>query len=198
MTPGVLLALVGFIFACSVTPGPNNAMLLASGVNFGFRRTLPHMAGIALGCAVMVLLVGMGLGEVFATMPALYAVLRYVGAAYLLWLAWRIARADPLRTGEARGRPMSLLAAAAFQWANPKAWVMVVGAVTTYTPRQDFRTNVLLVALLFVAVNVPSIAVWAGFGTAMRHLLDRPWRVRLFNRAMALLLVLSLFPILEG
>ncbi len=198
MTTDLLLALAGFAFVTSVTPGPNNMMLLASGVNFGFRRTVPHIVGIASGCVFMVVMVGLGLGGLFAAFPLAYSVLRIVGAIYLLVLAWHIARAGELRVGSGGARPMSFLGAAAFQWVNPKAWVMVVGAVTTYVPREAFFANLLVVAVLFAAINLPSVAVWAGFGVALRRVLDRPWRRRAFNVGMAGLLVVSLYPLLEG
>ncbi len=198
MSTDLLLALAGFIFVASVTPGPNNAMLLASGVNHGFLRTLPHMAGISIGCVVMVILVGFGLGGVLAASPLLYGLLRYAGAIYLLVLAWKIARsAGSISTPGGRDRPMRFLGAAAFQWVNPKAWIIVVGAVTTYAPRQHFLRNVLVVALLFGLINIPTIALWAGCGSAMRRVLDRPSRIRSFNLTMAALLVLSLYPILR-
>ncbi len=193
----MLLAFMGFAFATSITPGPNNTMLLASGVNHGFVRTIPHILGITAGCAVMVLLVGVGLGRVFASMPLLYAGLRYVGAAYLLWLAWKIAHAGPIQPGSRQARPMGFLQAAAFQWINPKAWVMVVGAVTTYAPREGFLGGVALIAILMILVNAPSICLWAGFGMALRRWLTHPGHVRAFNVTMALLLVLSLYPMLE-
>ena len=193
-----MLAFVGFAFASSITPGPNNAMLLASGVNYGFRRTLPHVAGISLGCVLMLVLVGLGLGRVFAAVPLIYGVLRYVGAAYLLWLAWTIARAGPMAGRPAGGRPMTFWQAAAFQWVNPKAWIMVVGAVTTYAPRDALAQDVVVLAVLLGLVNLPSICVWAGCGTALRPFLSHPGRVQVFNRAMALLLVLSLLPVLRS
>ncbi len=199
MTPALLLAFVGFALVSSITPGPNNTMLLASGVNYGFRRTMPHIAGISLGCMVMLLLVGLGLGQAFAAVPRLYDALRYTGAAYLLWLAWKIATAGTEATEAAGGRrPLTFWQAAAFQWVNPKAWVMVVGAVSTYAPRDEFGQGVAVLALLLGLVNVPSICVWAGFGTALRPWLSHPGRRRVFNVAMALLLVLSILPMLEG
>ncbi len=199
MTPALLVAFAGFAFVSSITPGPNNTMLLASGVNYGFRRTLPHIAGISLGCMVMLLLVGLGLGQVFAAVPQLYDVLRYAGAAYLLWLAWKIATAGMMTDqGTGGGRPLTFWQAAAFQWVNPKAWILVVGAVSTYAPREDFGRNVVVLAVLLGLVNAPSICVWAGFGTALRPFLSHPRRVRVFNVAMALLLLLSLLPMLEG
>lgn len=199
MTADVLLAFVGFAVATSITPGPNNMMLLASGANFGFWRTIPHIAGIAFGCLLMVLLVGLGLGAVFTTYPVLFRGLRYVGAAYLLLLAWRIAGSGPLQGGAGGdGRPMRFYQAAAFQWVNPKAWVMAVGAVTTYTPRDGFLINLLIIAVMFALINLPSVAVWAGFGTALRGALNHPARLRAFNVTMALLLVASLYPVLSG
>ena len=199
MTPALLLAFVGFAFVSSITPGPNNTMLLASGANYGFRRTVPHIAGISLGCVFMLLLVGFGLGQAFAAVPWLYGVLRWVGAAYLLWLAWKIATAGTVKDHDAsNGRPLTFWQAAAFQWVNPKAWVMVVGAASTYAPREDFGRGVVVLALLLGLVNVPSICVWAGFGTALRPWLSQPRRARAFNAVMALLLVLSLLPMLGG
>jgi len=194
---GLLLAFAGFAFVSSITPGPNNAMLLASGVNYGFRRTVPHIAGISLGCVAMVLLVGLGLEQAFAAVPQLYDVLRYTGAAYLLWLAWKIARAEPVVEGASGGRPMTFCQAAAFQWINPKAWVIVVGAVGTYAPRDGFGYNVIALAVLLGVIMVPSISVWAGFGTVLRPLLCQRGYVRILNITMALLLVLSLVPILK-
>lgn len=197
MTPALLLAFAGFAFVSSITPGPNNTMLLASGANYGFRRTVPHIAGISLGCMAMLLVVGLGLGQAFAAVPLLYDVLRYAGAAYLLWLAWKIATAGTVKDhGDGSGRPLTFWQAAAFQWVNPKAWVMVVGAASTYAPRDDFGRGVVVLAALLGLVNAPSICVWAGFGTALRPWLSQPRRVRVFNVGMALLLVLSLLPML--
>lgn len=190
-----LLALVAFAFVTAITPGPNNTMVLASGVTFGFRRSVPHMLGIACGVSVMVAAVGLGLGGLLRTYPALYLILRWVGTAYLLTLAWRIARMETTKAGGIARAPLGFLGAAVFQWVNPKAWVMVLGAVTTYTPRDADVRNVLVVALVFGLVALPSVGVWAGFGTALRRLLASPGRVRAFNRAMALLLVLSLYPL---
>jgi threonine/homoserine/homoserine lactone efflux protein len=198
MTADLLLALVGFALVTSITPGPNNAMLLASGVNFGFRRSLPHMAGICAGCALMLPLVGLGLGGLFAAMPVLYVMLRYAGAAYLLVLAWKIARSGAPKPGGAAARPFGFMQALAFQFVNPKAWIMMVGAVTTYTPYGSYLRNIMIVTAVFALVMLPSIAVWAGCGVAMRRLLSNPARVRAFNITMALLLVASLYPLLGG
>ena len=193
----LLLGFALFALVTSITPGPNNTMLLASGVNFGFHRTIPHMLGITCGFFVLVLAVGFGLGAVFQTYPLLYTVLRYVGAAYLLYLAWKIAHSGPVSENEKGGsKPISYLGAAAFQWVNPKAWIMAIGAISTYTPMQGYFTNVIVIAAVFALINLPSVGVWAGCGTLLRNVLkDRRW-LRLFNWGMALLLVASLYPLL--
>ncbi|HYE00963.1 MAG TPA: LysE family translocator [Alphaproteobacteria bacterium] len=198
MTPDLLLALAAFAFVTSITPGPNNIMLLASGANFGFRRTVPHLLGIMTGGFAMLLALGFGLGGLFVAVPELHMVLRYLGGAYLLYLAWKIAGSGAVKPGGGAERPMTLLQAAAFQWVNPKAWVMKLGAITTYTPQDGFFVNILVVGLVFYLVNLPSIASWAGFGVAMRRLLSSPAQVRAFNITMAALLVLSLYPLVTG
>lgn len=193
----LLTAFVLFAFVSSITPGPNNTMLLASGVNFGVRRSIPHALGISVGFMVMVLGVGFGLGEVFKAWPALYTVLRYAGAAYLLYLAWKIATSGPIAGESAATRkPLSFLGAAAFQWVNPKAWVMAIGAITTYTPAQGYVVNVIVIAALFALVNLPSVGIWVMFGSALRRVLQNPRWLMLFNVLMALLLVISLYPLL--
>lgn len=195
MTPTLLLALLGFAFVTTVTPGPNNVMLMASGANFGFRRTVPHMLGIALGVSLMALLVGLGLMALFEATPVLGRVLRVVSVLYLLWLAWRIATAAPIRDRPAQARPMTGLQAAAFQWVNPKAWAMCLSAVTIYAPDRSLA-SVLIVAGAFALVSLPAISVWAWLGTVIRAWLSSPTRLRVFNLTMAGLLVLSLYPML--
>lgn len=198
MSFDIFAALVAFAFVSSVTPGPNNFMLLASGVNFGFRRTVPHMFGIAGGFTSLLLAVGFGLGALLAAFPALHLVLKVAGGAYLLYLAWRIAMSRSLDTKEGRdGRPMTFLEAAAFQWVNPKAWMMAVTAMAIYTSPQAPVLSVLLVALAFTLVNFPSVSIWAGFGTAMRGFLADPVRLKWFNIGMGLLLAASLWPMLR-
>jgi threonine/homoserine/homoserine lactone efflux protein len=196
MSETMLIALATFCFVSSITPGPNNMMLLASGANFGFRRTLPHLLGVTLGFGAMVLAVGFGLGGVFSAYPALYDVLRIVGAAYMLWLAYRIATASGLGDGEAAGRPMSFLEAVAFQWINPKAWAMSLGAITAFVVPGEFVAGVIVVTLVFTAINLPCVASWAGFGVVLRRALDKPWTLRAFNVTMAVLLVASIAPML--
>ena len=187
-------ALLIFTFVMTVTPGPNTMMLLASGVNFGFRATVPHMAGITLGFGLMTVLVGMGLGEVFKLYPVLYKALSYAGAAYMLYLAWKIAMTRSMGEGKAGSRPMTFLQAAAFQWINPKAWVMAVTAITTYTIPSAYTFSVFLLTAMFMAMAVPGCSVWVLFGTGVRRWLENPVRLRVFNVAMASLLVLSLVP----
>ena len=194
MTHDLFLALLGFAFVTSVTPGPNNMMLLASGVNFGVRRTLPHMLGISIGHAVMVFLVGLGVAGVFAAYPLALTGLKVAAVGYMLWLAWKIARSGAPGEGRAAGRPMTFLQAAAFQWVNPKAWAMALGAVAAYVPAPSVGAYA-LVAVVFAGVNLPSVAVWAAAGQGLRRWLDGPGRLRLFNWGMAGLLVASLWPV---
>jgi len=196
MSSELLWALLLFVVVTLFTPGPNNTMLMTTGLNFGFRRGLPHLWGVALGFAVMVLAVGLGLGALFQAYPAAYAVLKYAGAAYLLYLAWQIATAGEFKEGAARGRPISFLEAAAFQWLNPKGWVMAVGAVSTYAAVAAFPFNMLLMAGLFGSLGILSSATWLGFGTGLKRVLTSPGAVRAVNITMALLLVASLWPIL--
>ena len=197
MAPDLLLALAAYAFVTSVTPGPNNIMLLASGVNFGFRRTLPHMLGIALGHAFMVFVVGVGLVGVFISYPPARIALTVISIGYMLWLAWKIAHAAPPDGSTTKGRPLTFLQAAAFQWVNPKAWIMSLGAVTLYAPGQEWL-SVAWVAGVFVLVNFPSVSVWALAGVGLRRLLQRPDLLRGFNYTMAALLILSLYPVIFG
>lgn len=198
MPHDLLLALMLYAFVSSITPGPNNLMLLASGVNFGFRRTIPHMLGIGAGFTVMTLLVGLGLAGLFTAWPPARTLLAVVSVAYLLWLAWKIAHAaPPAADAPATGRPLSFLQAAAFQWVNPKAWTMALTACTLYAPGAD-GSSVLVVALVFGAVNLPCVSSWAGLGSALRGWLADPARLRLFNRTMAALLVATLWPVLAA
>lgn len=195
MSLNLLFALVGFAFVTSVTPGPNNMLLLASGVNFGFRRTLPHMLGVSLGHALMVFLIGIGLAQVFRQWPVLDLVLKVLAVVYMLWLAWKIAHAAAPREGQAGGRPFSFLQAAAFQWVNPKAWAMALTAITVYSGGGGLAA-MLLVAIVFCCVNLPSVAIWAYAGERLRICLTTPRRLRTFNWTMAVLLLASLWPLL--
>ncbi|WP_064711585.1 LysE family translocator [Rhizobium bangladeshense] len=190
-------ALVLFAFTTSITPGPNNMMLFASGVNFGFRRTIPHMFGIGAGFFSLLIGVGLGLGALLHTVPAVYTALKFAGGAYLVWIAWKIASSRSLSEGRSVATPMSFLSAAVFQWINPKAWVMAVTAMATYTNPELYLASVLIVGLAFAVVNVPSVSTWAGFGSALREWLSDPVRLKWFNITMAVLLVASLWPMLK-
>src|SRR5690606_3083475 len=178
------LSLALFVFVNSITPGPNNVMLTAAGAVFGYRRCLPQLCGISLGAAIMVLLVGAGLGTLFDKIPTAYTVLKYAGAAYLVYLAWRIAMTRSVSNGAARGRPFTFLEAAAFQWVNPKAWIMVVGMVAAYMPPVYPTHELLLAAVVLAAVNYPSISVWTLFGTAVGRLMHSPKSIQTFNMGM--------------
>ncbi len=196
MNPDLLLALIGFAFVSSITPGPNNMMLLASGVNFGMRSTMPHMMGVCLGFTLMLVIVGLGLGAAMLAVPLLHTALKIGSGGYLLWLAWSLARSGSLGGSQAGARPMRFIEAALFQWINPKAWVMAVTAMAVYTLPEAMVTSVLLVSGLFGAINLPCIAVWVGFGVGLRGFLEDPFRLRVFNIIMAVLLLLSTMPLL--
>ena len=194
----VLLPLAAFIFVSSITPGPNNVMLTASGANFGYQRSVPHMLGISVGATLMLLVVRAGLGAVFARWPQLYTLLQWVGAAYLVWLAWKIATAGRVQTGQAKPQPLNFWQAAAFQWVNPKAWLMSVGVVAAYTSPTAYWASLALGAGVMLVVNYPCISVWTLFGSVIGRWLQSPRALQMFNGAMAVLLLLSLYPLLAG
>ena len=195
MNTELLTALALFAFVTSITPGPNNLMLMASGANYGFRRTIPHMLGIGIGFTVMLLLVGAGLIRVFGEWPLAHDVLKVVSVAYLLWLAWKIATATGPAEGRAGGRPITFLQAAAFQWVNPKAWAMALTAITAYAPDRGMLA-IVVVALIFGAINLPSVSTWTLVGQQMARFLTSHARRRTFNWTMATLLMASLMPVL--
>ena len=195
MNTELLTALALFAFVTSITPGPNNLMLMASGANYGFRRTIPHMLGIGIGFTVMLLLVGAGLIRVFDEWPLAHDVLKVVSVAYLLWLAWKIATATGPAEGRAGGRPITFLQAAAFQWVNPKAWAMALTAITAYAPDRGMLA-IVVVALIFGAINLPSVSTWTLVGQQMARFLTSHARRRTFNWTMATLLIASLMPVL--
>lgn len=187
---------VPFAISMTASPGPNNVMVTASATNFGFRRTLPQILGFALGLWVMILLVGIGFGRVLEAFPILHEGLKYAGAAYLLYLAWRIATSSAPGEVAGKERPLSFLEAALFQWLNPKAWVVTLGAVTTYTnPARDLLAQALIISAVFGVICLPSVSAWALFGEAAARLLKTPASLRLFNYTMAGLLVLSIVTI---
>lgn len=200
MTQSLFLALTAFALVSSITPGPNNLMLMASGTNFGFARTVPHMLGVAIGFTLMIVLVGAGLVTVIGLVPGALVAIKWLSIAYLLYLAWKIATAvpKPLVAGKAAGKPMTFVQAALFQWINPKAWTMALTAVSAYIPASDPRTGLVIVALVFGTINLPSVGLWAAMGVSLRRFLSDPRRLRVFNVAAALTLVATLYPVVFG
>lgn len=197
MSPELLLPLLGFAVVSSITPGPNNTMMMVSGLNYGLKRSVPHLLGICCGFAFLIFATGLGLHVVFEQVPMLQTILKYAGAIYLLWLAWKLAHAAPMSSGQTElSKPMGFWGAAAFQWINPKAWVMALGALTTYLPQGFAVSEVLLMAGLFWVVGIFCVGSWAVFGVAMRSVLQNPRSVRIFNVVMALALVATLYPLL--
>ncbi|WP_088348390.1 MULTISPECIES: LysE family translocator [Rhodomicrobium] len=188
-----LLPLTLFALASSVTPGPNNVMLTASGAAFGFRRSLPHMLGITIGFPVMIFAVGLGLGTIFIRYTQVHLALKLVGAAYLLYLAWRVAQAGQPDGGDANARPLSFLEAAAFQWVNPKAWMMAVSSIPAFTTvGGNYYAELLVICLVFAVITVPTCTLWCLFGVAIRQLIRTPGTARIVNLSLAGLVALSI------
>ncbi len=189
-------AIILFAIVSCVTPGPNNTMIMTSGLNYGIRRSLPHYSGICLGFPIMVVAVGLGLAGVFELYPQLHTGLKIVGAAYLTYLAWKIASAPVTAMNTTAGKPFSFLQAAGFQWVNPKAWALAVGATVAYTTGDaSYAMQVSIIAAIFLVFGAPCILLWLWFGSALKSVLQQPASVRLFNLAMALLLMASLWPV---
>lgn len=190
------MSMVLFAFVTSVTPGPNNMMLLASGVNFGVRPTVPHMLGISCGHFIMLIAVGLGLGELFIRMPFIYPMMKVLGMAYMFYLAWGLVRSGALKTQASAvnegAKPLGFWGAAAFQWVNPKAWVMTLGYFATYLPQDASVALIASASLVFSLVNLPCIGAWTLMGARLRHYLEVGLYRRIFNGTMALLLVASM------
>ncbi|MEL6338881.1 MAG: LysE family translocator [Myxococcota bacterium] len=192
------LALSLFAWVASVTPGPNNLMLLASGTNYGFRRTIPHLLGVNLGFTLMLVLVGTGVMQVFRVFPPAFLVLKVLAFGYLLYLAYRVATAEPgfnsTEPAANERQPFSFIEAVLFQWVNPKAWTMALTANTTFVHEPGSVAGIAVLALVFAAMNLPAISLWAVTGVYIRKLLARPVLARTFNVVAALLLLCSLYP----
>ena len=195
----MLPSLALFALSASITPGPNNAVIMASGVNHGIRKSLPHFVGINLGFFLMVISVGFGLGAVFEAIPTLHTVIKVLGILYLLYLAWLIATTPTMAKAQSAAKPLTLAQAALFQWVNPKAWVMISGAIATFTSASSssIYLQVLVVATVFITVGTPSCLLWLFGGVGLRRLLNKPQRLKAFNVMMALLLVASLYPVIQ-
>ena len=197
MSQSLLIAFVVFAAVTLFTPGPNNFMLLSSGLTYGFRRSLPHVAGVAIGFSFMVAAMGVGLGAVFIAYPILKTILKYAGAAYLIYLAIAIAMSGPVPSGpENRRAPMTFWGAAAFQWVNVKGWVIAIGTVTAYSAIAGFPWNIAMQTVLTLVIGTLSSVTWALFGSSLRSVLTSPRAVRAFNIVMAALLLASLYPVL--
>lgn len=189
-----------FIFAVSatVTPGPNNIMIMTSGLNYGVKNSIPHLLGICFGFPVMVIIVGSGFSVIFEKYPLINDVIKIFGVLYLLYLAWLIASSSPVSLEGENAKPLGFTQAALFQWVNPKAWVVATGAITAYTTMSsDFFAQVIYIALAFLIVAIPSLSIWLIFGVGIKRYLKSASHQKIFNLSMALLLVCSVLPVLK-
>lgn len=188
------LALLIFCFSTSVTPGPNNLMIMLSGVKFGIKLSMPHYLGILFGFSAMIILVGIGLGEIFTRYPLLHEIIKYFGAAYMLYLAMKTILADPhLAKVKGQAKPLTLIQALLFQWINPKAWIMAIGSVATYTTvTGNMLQQVLLISGTYFLVGIPSVGTWLVGGAALSKYLHNPAHMKRFNLTMGVLLILSI------
>ncbi|WP_316015842.1 LysE family translocator [Roseobacter sp. HKCCA0434] len=186
-----VIAIVALAAGTVWTPGPNNALLASSGARFGFRRTLPHAMGVALGFPVMCFVMALGLGQVFVAQPLLGEVLRWIGAALLLWIAWKTLNAKPPGQAEGAARPWTFLQASAFQWVNPKAWVMAVSMITQFVTGQNPLSEAAAVAGVYALIGLTSATGWSAFGAALQRVLSTRARMFAFNACMAGLIVLT-------
>lgn len=202
MENNLLFALTLFAFVMSVTPGPNNIMLLSSGAQFGYKRTLPHIAGILIGVALLLTTVLLGFGAIFQFYPALYQILQVAGCLYLLWLAWKIATAptDSSLTNAANNgaQPMNIISAVTFQFVNPKAWAMGIGSVTTFTiAGERYLSSGLWIIGCFAVMGFIAISLWAGLGVAISRYLTSENRKKYFNYVMGVLTAATVFLIIS-
>ncbi|MDI9244781.1 LysE family translocator [Marinobacter sp. CHS3-4] len=194
----ILLSVLLFALVSTATPGPNNIMVMTSGMNFGVWRTLPHYLGICIGFPAMVLGVSLGLGTLFEAVPVMHQLIKVLGISYLMYLAWRIATTATEVTQDDTSRPLSFWQAAAFQWVNPKAWVMAVGALATFTTVSgEVVYQAFWIAAAFMVVAIPSVGSWMLGGAGLRRLLQKPAYRRWFNWIMGLLLALSVIPMVS-
>jgi len=192
----LLIALGTFAFVGSVTPGPNNLMLMASGANFGIGRSLPHMFGVVFGFVLMVILLGTGLMQVFEVFPQSYTLLRGFSIVYMSYLAWKIATAKP-QSRQVAGSPINYWQAALYQWVNPKAWAMALTAISVYAPSQSLAA-IGLIALVFGLISLPSVFLWVIIGSKLQRFLSNAARLKAFNYSMAVMLIATLYPVVSG
>lgn len=196
MTFDIFLSLLVYAFVASITPGPNNLMLLASGTNFGLRRTMPHVLGITLGFSFLLFMAGIGLGALFDSQPAIKPVLQIVALVYMLYLAWKIANAQPPQALEAEQKPFTFMQAVTFQWVNPKGIAMALTTVSLYVPNPDLKTLFIVVAVCG-GVTLPSVIFWTVMGQQVSRILTKPKQLRIFNITMAVMLIGSLYWVLD-
>jgi threonine/homoserine/homoserine lactone efflux protein len=202
MTTQLFAALMIFALVSSITPGPNNLMLMTSGINFGFRRTLPHMLGVTMGFTLMITLIGLGIMRVIDAVPGSSLLITLASGLYLLFMAWKIATTNtaPAESSAVTdaSKPFTFLQAALFQWVNPKAWTLALTAISAYAPRSQGWMSVIVVAGVFGIINLPCAGTWVMMGVKLRNFLADPVRLKAFNIFAALLLVASLYPIISG
>jgi len=192
----VFFAVLFFAFSSTITPGPNNIMMMSSGVNHGVKASLPHLFGICVGFPLMVLCIGFGFGVVLTNLPWLHFFIKVAGVLYLCWLAWKIGSSTPTSLEGNHNKPLNFWQAAAFQWVNGKAWVMASGAVAAFTSMQgQFYQDVMQITLAFLLMSLPCVGCWLLFGAMLRRWLDQPGPQRIFNISMALLLLGSVWPV---
>ncbi len=199
MKTELLYALFAYAFIASITPGPNNLMLMASGANFGLKRTLPHMLGVSCGFVLMLILVGLGLMQIFEAVPITFSVLKVVSSIYLLYLAWKIANASPMNASTEKAsdasKPFTFIQACLFQWVNPKAWTMALTAISAYTVQEKPYLSLFFIAGFFWIANFPAITIWALVGTKIKQFLNSPLKARIFNVTAAITLAATLYPV---
>jgi len=197
MTFDLFTALFIFAGIAAFTPGPNNTILMATGINHGFRAALPMILGVTLGFPFLILCVGLGLGKVFENYPSLLALIKITGTVYMLWMAWKIATSKPSENDSASAdKPLNFLQGCAFQWVNPKAWIMGGYSLSAFTLANQFYTGLFTVVVVYFFMGLTSAVTWASFGLALKKLINDERWFRLINAGLAAALVLSLVPML--
>ena len=190
------LSLIAFTFVAGITPGPNNLMLVVSGLNHGIQKSLPHYFGICIGFSLMVAVIGFGLGAIFLSFPGVYLSIKILGICYLLFLAWKIANAGNMQAKKGLRKPLTFLQGAAFQWVNPKAWVIAIGALAAFTIQTKVAESIITIVLTYLVSGLICMGLWLWLGQGLQRFLKEEKRIRLFNMAMGFVLVLSVIPMI--
>jgi len=191
----LIFSILSFVVATAFSPGPNNLLLLSSGLTFGYRETLPLISGIMVGFPLMVVAVGLGIGELFQIFPMLYNILKVVGIAYLLWMAWQIAQSKGSLATHKEAQPFTFLQSALFQWINPKAWIMAITSTTSFINNEaEIQLQVLSIALIYLVVGLFSTHSWALGGVVLQKFIQKEKSLHIFNITMALLILFSVLP----